>query len=395
VTDLHVSLCAVLLAEACNIGVEPLVRPDVPGLTYERLLWVQQNYLRAETLIRANARLVDAQTTIPLAHEWGGGEVASADGLWFVVPVRTLNAGPNRKYYGAERGITYYNFTLDQFMGFHGIAIPGTLGDSMFVLEGLLEQQTSLRPMEVMVDTAGVSDVVFGLFWLLAYQFSPRLADAGGARFWLLDPAADYGVLNGVARHRIKTERITRHWDDLLRVAGSLKTGTVRASDLLRSLLRSKRPSALTRAIEEVGRLAKTLYLLSYIDDEAYRRRILTQLNRGEGRHRLARRIFHGQRGEVRQRYREGQEDQLGALGLVMNVVILWNTLSMDATLNHLRAEGVAVRSEDVARLTPLGYKHINFLGRYSFTLAEPVARGQLRALRIVQDPYVLEDWLP
>jgi hypothetical protein len=64
---LHVSLWAVLLAEACNIGVEPLVRPDVPALTYGRLLWVQQNYLRAETLIRANARLVDAQTTIPLA----------------------------------------------------------------------------------------------------------------------------------------------------------------------------------------------------------------------------------------------------------------------------------------------------------------------------------------
>jgi TnpA family transposase len=212
---------------------------------------------------------------------------------------------------------------LDQFTGFHGIVIPGTLRDSMYILEGLLEQQTSLRPVEVMADTAGVSDVVFGLFWLLGYQFSPRLADAGGARFWRLDPTADYGALQGIARHRVKTERIIRHWDDLLRVAGSLKMGTVSASELLRSLLRSKRPSALTRAISDVGRLAKTLYLLAYVDDEAYRRRILTRLNRGEGRHRLARRVFHGQRGELRQRYREGQEDQLGALGLVTNVIVL------------------------------------------------------------------------
>ncbi len=62
----------------------------------------------------------------------------------------------------------------------------------------------------------------------------------------------------------------------------------------------------------EVGRVNKTLYLLNYIDDEDYRRRILTQLNRGEGRHAVARAICYGQRGEIRKRYREGQEDQLG-----------------------------------------------------------------------------------
>src|SRR6201999_2357431 len=83
VGDLDLSLCAVLLAEACNIGLEPLVRPDVPALTRGRLSWVQQNYVRAETIIQANARLVDYQARIPLARAWGGGEVASADGLRF------------------------------------------------------------------------------------------------------------------------------------------------------------------------------------------------------------------------------------------------------------------------------------------------------------------------
>lgn len=60
----------------------------------------------------------------------------------------------------------------------------------MYILDGLLEHQTQLRPVEIMTDTAGVSDVVFGLFWLLGYQFSPRLADIGEARFWRMDPAA-------------------------------------------------------------------------------------------------------------------------------------------------------------------------------------------------------------
>jgi hypothetical protein len=107
----------------------------------------------------------------------------------------------------------------------------------------------------------------------------------------------------------------------------------------------------------------------------------LIQLNRHEGRHGLSRDTFHGRRGELRQRYREGQEDQLGALGLVVNVIVLWNTLYMDTALNHLAATGVRIQEEDKARLSPLGHDHINFQGRYSFALAEPVLRGELRPL--------------
>jgi TnpA family transposase len=382
VDDLDLSLCAVLLAEACNIGLEPLVRPDVPALTCGRLSWVQQNYVRAETITRANARLVDYQARIPLARAWGGGEVASADGLRFVVPVRTLNAGPNPKYFHTGRGVTYYNFTSDQFTGFHAIVVPGTIRDSLFILEGLLEQESGLRPREVMSDTAGYSDLVFGLFWLLGYQFSPRLADFGESRFWRMDPKADYGALDGLARQRINLPRIERNWDDLLRVAGSLKMGTVGASELIRGLQGGGRPSTLGRAIGELGRVAKTLYLLNYLDDEAYRRRILTQLNRGESRHAVARAIFHGQRGELRQRYREGQEDQLGALGLVVNAVVLWNTRYLDAALAQVRASGGVVKPEDVERLSPLLLDHVNVLGRYEFALKDSVRQGQLRPLR-------------
>ena len=102
--NLSLSICAVLIAEACNIGLTPVVSPNNPALTYDRLTWVQQNYIRAETLSRANAMLVDAQAKLMLAHAWGGGEVASADGLRFLVPVRTINAGYNRKYFGVGRG---------------------------------------------------------------------------------------------------------------------------------------------------------------------------------------------------------------------------------------------------------------------------------------------------
>jgi TnpA family transposase len=380
--ELRTSVCAVLVAEACNTGFEPLLRKDVPALRRSRLSWVRQNYLREETLTLANARLVAAQNGIELASGWGGGDVASADGLRFVVPVRTVHAGPNPKYFGRERGVTYYNLVSDQFTGLNAITVPGTLRDSLVLLSVVLEQETELEPTEIMTDTGAYTDVIFGVFWLLGYQFSPRIADIGGARFWRIDPKADYGALNNLAAHKVRMALIAQNWDDLLRLAGSLKLGLVQAAGLMRTLQTNERPTRLARALEELGRIIKTLYMLRYIDDAAYRRRILTQLNRGEGRHELARSIFHGKRGELRQRYREGQEDQLGALGLVVNAVILWNTIYMDAALAELRAEGFVVRQEDAARLSPLSHGHLNVLGRYAFTLPELVARGELRPLR-------------
>ncbi len=380
--DIATSVCAVLIAEATNTGFEPLVRLDVPALRRSRLSWVKQNFLRTETLTAANAALVAAQNKVALAREWGGGEVASADGLRFVVPIRTIHAGPNPRYFGRERGVTWYNLASDQYTGLNAVTVPGTLRDSLNLLAVVLEQETDLSPVEIMTDTAGYTDAIFGVFHLLGYQFSPRIADVGGARFWRADPKADYGALDGLAAHKINLRLVAEHWDDLLRLAGSLKFGVVQAAGLTRALQTNDRPTRLARALQELGRLVKTLYLLRYIDDEAYRRRILTQLNRHEGRHRLARAVFHGKRGELRQRYREGQEDQLGALGLVVNVAVLWNTIYMDAALNRLQVEGYEAQPGDVARLSPLGHGHVNMLGRYAFTLPDTVARGELRPLR-------------
>ena len=101
----------------------------------------------------------------------------------------------------------------------------------------------------------------------------------------------------------------------------------------------------------------------------------------------MARAVFHGKQGELRQRYREGQEDQLGALGLVLNAIVLWNTRYMGLAVDQLRAAGMRIQPEDVERLSPLVHHHIHLDGRYSFSLPEPLAHGQLRPLRDPNDP--------
>src|SRR4051812_36151453 len=284
--------------------------------------------------------------------------------------------------FGAGRGITYYNLVSDQFTGLNAIVVPGTLRDSLLILGLLLDQETDLEPAEVMTDTAAYADTVFGLFWLLGYQFSPRLADIGDARFWRIDRTADYGPLDSLARHRVDVELIRRNWEDLLRLAGSLKLGRIHAGAIMRVLQAKDRPTTLARALAELGRIIKTLHMLGYIDSKEKRRRILPQLNRQEFRHRLARRVCHGDRGEIRKAHRQEQEEQLGALGLTLNAIALWNSTYIQAAIDQLRREGWDISETDIARVSPLLFKHINCLGRYAFDLPQAIADGALRPLR-------------
>jgi TnpA family transposase len=108
-----------------------------------------------------------------------------------------------------------------------------------------------------MTDTGAYSDVVFGLFRLLDFRFCPTLADIGGKLFWRVDPKADYGELDGLARQRVHLDRIARHRDDALRLVGSLKLGRVSAMNIMRTLQVDDQPSRLAVAIAEIGRIDK------------------------------------------------------------------------------------------------------------------------------------------
>jgi TnpA family transposase len=337
-------------------------------------------------LTAANSILVSAHNKLELPHRWGGGEIASADGIRFTIPVRTIHGGYNPKYFGRELGLTWYNLLSDMYAGLNGIVAPGTLRDSLILLAVVLNQDTDLQPTTIMTDTGAYSDVVFGLFRLLGSRFSPRMADIGDSRLWRIDPEAKYGDFDKLGLHKINLQLITQHWEDILRLVGSLKLGKVSPKGIMQMLRITGKSTKLAQAIREIGRIEKTLHLLTYIDDVDKRRHILTQLNRGEGRHQLARNMFTGKRGEIYEHYREGQEDQLGALGLVLNVIVLWNTIYMEEALKQLRRDGFPVLASDEAHLSPLISDHLNTLGKYIFAIPDFVAQGHLRPLRNPSD---------
>ena len=116
--------------------------------------------------------------------------------------------GYNPKYWGRERGVTWYNLISNRYSGLNAITVPGTLRDSLILLAVVLDQQTELKPTQIITDTGAYSDIIFGLFRLLGYRFCPRIADVGGTRFWRIDPHADYGELNHIARQKINLSLI-------------------------------------------------------------------------------------------------------------------------------------------------------------------------------------------
>ncbi|MEU7835681.1 MULTISPECIES: Tn3 family transposase [unclassified Nonomuraea] len=212
-------------------------------------------------------------------------------------------------------------------------------------------------------------------------KYFTALADLPDQKLWRVQADADYGALNALARGRLDLSKVTRWWPDVLRLVGSIYASAVNPYDVVRMLQRDGRPTAMGEAINTYGRIFKSLHVLALIDDEGMRRGIKGIRNLQEGRHDLAQKVFHGRKSQVFQRYYEGMEDQLGALGIVLNCLVLWNTVYIDDALRQLRAQGYPVLDDDVTRLSPFIRRHINVHGRYSFQRPQ-LGGGRRRALR-------------
>ena len=153
----------------------------------------------------------------------------------------------------------------------------------------------------------------------------------------------------------------------MVRAALSLKKGYCTASLLIKKLQAFPRQHPITRGLQEYGRLEKTLHILRWYADLSTRERVSLQLNKGEALHRLRSRLMLGKHGEVDGLEDEPLDQQFTCLNLVTNAVILFNTVHIVRIVDELRREGLEVREDDLARVWPTRFGHINFLGRYHF----------------------------
>jgi TnpA family transposase len=383
--DLARHLYASILAQGCNLGLTRMAQ--ICDHAYDRLAWCTTWYLREETLRAAVAAVVNFQHHQPMSRHWGGGTLSSSDGQRFPTAGKVRNATALPRYFGYGKGVTFYTWTSDQFSQYGTKVVPATVRDATYVLDEILDNETELLILEHTTDTAGYTEIVFALFDLLGLQFSPRIRDLGDQQLYHLDRSRTYPNLQPRLKSRIRRDLILRRWDDLLRVAGSLKRGWVTASLLISRLQSYRRQPALTRALQEYGRLIKTIFILRYLESEQLRRRIHTQINKGEALHALREFLFFANRGKIRRKQEDEQVHQAMCLNLLTNVVIAWNTVYMAAAIDRLRIDGHPVQESDLTHLSPCRYEHINPYGKYAFEVSEDLRGARLRPLRSGRSP--------
>jgi len=370
---------ASLLSNACNIPWIDMSRSS--NIEYYDLLWSIRSYQREDTLKLANNHLVNCHHNHWLAALWGGGTLSSSDGQRFPVSGKIRSAAAQVKYFGYGKGVTFYTHTSDQYSQYGSKVIASTERDAMYVLDEILNNETELNILEHTTDTSGYTDIVFGLFDLLGMQFSPRLRDIKDQKlFRIKGKDFDYPSLKftGV----VNPGYIASRWDDLLRIAGSMKQGYVTASLFIGKLQSYPRQNNLTYVLQEYGRLVKTVFILRYLVSQSLRRKINTQLNKGEALHALRNFLWFGGDGKIRKKQEEQQQEQALCLNVATNCVVLWNTVYMQEVLKEMESEGTSIDPDDIGHLSPARFAHINRLGKYSFKFNANQYDGGLRGLR-------------
>ena len=379
-------LMTTILADAINLGLTKMAE-SCPGTTYAKLSWLQAWHVRDETYSTALAELVNAQFRQPFAGNWGDGTTSSSDGQNFRTGSKAESTGHINPKYGSSPGRTFYTHISDQYAPFSAKVVNVGLRDSTYVLDGLLYHESDLRIEEHYTDTAGFTDHVFALMHLLGFRFAPRIRDLGDIKLYIPKGETVYDALKPMIGGTLNIKHVRAHWDEILRLATSIKQGTVTASLMLRKLGSYPRQNGLAVALRELGRIERTLFILDWLQSVELRRRVHAGLNKGEARNALARAVFFNRLGEIRDRSFEQQRYRASGLNLVTAAIVLWNTVYLERAANALRNHGQGVDGALLQYLSPLGWEHINLTGDYLWRSSAKVGSGKFRPLQSLPKP--------
>jgi TnpA family transposase len=238
------------------------------------------------------------------------------------------------------------------------------------MIQGLLRHNTEMTVEKNYVDSHGQSEIAFAFCSLLGFQLLPRLK--GLHRQKLARPESGksekYPNLQPVLAKPIDWDLIRQQYDEMVKYATALRLGTTDAETILRRFTRNNIQHPTYKALAELGRARKTIFLCRYLRSEALRREIQQGLSVMENWNSANSFILYGKGSEFASNSREDQERTMLCLHLLQNSMAYINTLMLQQVLAE-PAWRNRLQAEDLRALTPLFYLHVHPYGWFDLDL--------------------------
>jgi TnpA family transposase len=358
-------LLNVLLAGGINMGLKKMALCSSSHTSFWSLMRLSSWYVTSEAMVDALAVVIEKHRDLPLSAALGDGSTASSDGQFF--PSAGSGEAMNliNAKYGNIPGVKAYTHISDQYGPFAIKTIPATAHEAPYILDGLTMNDTGKRIKEHYADTGGFTDHVFGMCALLGYQFAPRLRNLSSLNLYGMQGINLPKVMQELVRVKINITRIENQWPDIIRLIASVITHRVVPSEILRQLASFPRQNELAIALREIGRIERTIFILSWISSISMQRRTQMGLNKGESHHALKRALNFNRRGEITDRTSENQHLRMMHLNLLTAIIIYWNTKHLGRIIHNINQNGIFIQPEKLAHLSPLGWEHIILTGYY------------------------------
>lgn len=357
-------------AYGCNLGPSQAARHMREEVTPRTLSFVNQRHFTAKKLDKAIKDIIDQYYKFDLPQRWGNGKTAAADGTKYDIYEENLLAEYHIRY-GGYGGIAYHHVS-DNYIALFSHFIPCGVWEAVYIIEGLLKNESEVQPDTLFADTQGQSTPVFALSYLLGIKLMPRIRNVKKLTFYRPTKDTTYKNIDQLFSDTINWKHIERHWKDLLRVVLSIKAGKISSSLLLRKLGNYSRKNRLYQAFRELGKVVRTVFLLQYISDIDLRQQITATTNKVEAYNGFSKWFFFGGEGIIADNDPEQQEKAIKYNDLVANAVIFQNVADLTSVLASLSEEGYEIKRNDIADLSPYITHHIKRFGDYVIDLDTP-----------------------
>lgn len=366
-----------IMGLGCNIGVRNMGRIS-KGVGADRLDYAVRWYFSKQNIDEANRRVLALTEKLSLPKIFSETQDrlhSSSDGQKFGVSVPSLLARHSYKYFGLGKGVSAYSFIDDKSRLFYNTIISTSEREAGYVLDGLMHNDDIETDIHS-TDTHGYSEIVFGLCNSLGIFFAPRIKNYKDQLLYTFKKHGrkyyekrDFSVLPSKSC-LIQENLLISQWENILRVLCTIKLKYTKASEILSRLGSYSKQHPLYRALKELGRIYKTIFLLRYMTETPLRQSIMKQLNKVELSHYFAKAVFFAQNQEFKVSTREEQEIALSCRHLIQNCIVLWNYMSISQKLSNVRDSEEHERILDLLRGSSImTWQHINMLGEYNFEI--------------------------